>query len=152
MKPCKECGRVNPPEAAYCMTCATPLTGEKPREEGGWRDYRREEPFYNTATSSTRTDNSTASSTSKDTSSRTEDGRFEKVAPVVEDFVFDMVRAGARLYFGMRDPEAAHDPYRRGGQSPSSRDRFERLKDVIAEARVAYRNRGQQPNGDRSRR
>jgi hypothetical protein len=135
------------------MTCAAPLSAERPREDAGWREFRREEPFPNASTS--RNDNSstaTGASTDRATTEEETENRFEKVAPVIEDFVFDVVRAGARLYFGVRDPGAAQDPHRRGGQNPTVGDRFERLKDVLAEARVSYRNRGQQPYGDRTRR
>lgn len=132
MRPCRECGRVNPSEAVYCMTCAAPLSGEAPREERPWEEYRRDERSYGAGRAE-------------------RDNRFEKVAPVVEDFVFDVMRAGARFYFGVRDPEAAQDPYRRGGAKPGRGDRIERIKDIIAEARVAHRQRGRPADGDRTR-
>ncbi len=136
MKPCRECGRVNPQEAAYCMTCAAPLSQEQPRQESARTEFRQEHREYRPG----------------GTASGAQEGRFEKVAPVVEDFVFDVMRAGARLYFGVKDPEAAQDPYRRGGDRPTKLDRVERLKDIIAEARVAHRRRGQQSDSDRARR
>jgi hypothetical protein len=114
------------------MTCATPLSGEAPREERPWEQYRRDERSYGAGRAG-------------------RDNRFEKVGPVVEDFVFDVMRAGARLYFGVRDPEAAQDPSRRGGAKPGRADRIERIKDIIAEARVTHRNRGRRADGDRTR-
>lgn len=144
MRPCRECGRVNPQEAVYCMTCAAPLTEDQSRKESPWSDYRRDEQEYGPQTS--------RSYSQGDASSRQEDGRFEKVAPIVEDFVFDVMRAGARLYFGVKDPDQPPDPYRRGGRKPSKSDRLERIKDIIAEARVSHRNRWQQSDNDRTRR
>lgn len=161
MRVCNECGRVNQADAVYCMTCATPLGTEKapeqpkraePTAREGWREFRREEPFRGEEPGA---DSSQQQRTYTTEPPRQEprEGRFEQVAPVVEDFLFDVARAGARLYFGMRDPNAAAATQeRRGGKQPSMADRFERFKDVVAEARVAYRKRSDRgTNGDRPR-
>jgi hypothetical protein len=71
--------------------------------------------------------------------------------PFVEDFAFDVVRAGARLYFGMKDPRPPVTGYGQDKPEPDLRERFERLKDVIAEARVESRRRGRPgSDGDRT--
>jgi hypothetical protein len=88
---------------------------------------------------------------SANTATSEDPNRFEKVAPAIEDFVFDMVRAGAKLYFGVKTPDAA-DPYRRGREEPTMHHRLERLKDAVAEARVEFRKGSHYPNGDRNRR
>ena len=133
MTPCRECGRVNPPEASYCMTCATRLgkesgtmSGENPR----WRTFGREETTQDTTRSYS------AGSSSGD------DGRLEKLTPFLEDFVFDMVRAGARLYFAAKDPNPPQGTSDARGKDPGLGERYERLKDVIAEARMEYRRKG----------
>lgn len=131
MTPCKKCGRVNPPEATYCMTCAANLAHSAPGEETHRDDFGRQ-------------DRGPASHPSAPPGDEhDEEGRFEKFAPLVEDFVFDMVRAGATLYFGAKDPNIAPDPHREGADA---RGRFERFKDAVAEARVEYRRRGQSGN------
>lgn len=141
MTPCKECGRVNPPEATYCMTCAAPLGNASQASSGGqsrWEGFKREERGPESAP--TPPPKSEADGV---------DGRFEKVAPYVEDFVFDMVRAGAKIYFAVKDPNPPVDA--RSRQDRNFSDRFERLKDAIAEARVEYRRKGPF-NGNRSER
>lgn len=128
MTPCRECGRVNPPEATYCMTCATRLGNTQSREEPRWDDVSGGQS------------KSESYSTGPSTPEPEEEGRFEKLGPLLEDFAFDIVRAGAKLYFATRDPsvvEEARDRSARGGR----RDRFERLKDAVAEARTEYRQR-----------
>jgi len=139
MTPCKECGRVNPPEAVYCMTCASPMTPREPRRE----DRAQEQPSYDAA----RFDAQSRGNAAPDE----DQNRFEKVAPAVEDFVFDLVRAGAKLYFGVKTP-VPDDPYGRGREEPTMHYRFERLKDAVAEARVEFRKGSHNPNGDRNRR
>lgn len=136
---------MNPPEAVYCMTCATSLSGEPPREERRWEEYRSDEPAREGGRAQ-------ASYSADSGSARGEEGRFEKLGPAVEDFAFDLVRAAAKLYFNSKDPNQPFDPHRRGGREPSMGDRLERLKDVIAEARVTYRSRGEHASGDRPRR
>ncbi len=139
MTPCRECGRVNPPEAVYCMTCASPLASKETSQQARGPETRSYD--------APRTD---AQSGAHDAPEQ-DSNRFEKVAPAIEDFVFDMVRAGAKLYFGVKTP-VADDPYRRGREEPTMHHRLERLKDAVAEARVEFRKGSQYPNGDRNRR
>ncbi len=139
MTPCKECGRVNPAEAVYCMTCASPLVPREPL-----REERAQEPRSYDAPR-------TSSQSGGQAAPAEDQNRFEKVAPAVEDFVFDMVRAGAKLYFGVKTP-IPEDPYGRGRMEPTMHHRFERLKDAVAEARVEFRKGPHHPNGDRNRR
>ena len=126
MKPCANCGRVNPAEATYCMTCGAALADAPKQEQRPWdrftRGGPREEPRAEPGRSGPRAE-----------------PRVEKVVPLVEDFAWDVVRAGAKLYFGVRDPEG---PPPEAQRKRSPRDRVERLKDVIAEARVGHRRRG----------
>lgn len=139
MTPCRECGRVNPPEAVYCMTCASPLAPKETSQQTSGPETRSYD--------APRTDTQAGAHAAPGEGSN----RFEKAAPAIEDFVFDMVRAGAKLYFGVKTPESA-DPYRRGREEPTMHHRLERLKDAVAEARVEFRKGSQHPNGDRNRR
>lgn len=139
MKPCANCGRVNPAEATYCMTCGAALKDAPKQEQRPWdrftrADRAREEPRAQTTQSDARAE-------------PRQEPRTEKVVPLVEDFAWDVVRAGAKLYFGVRDPEGPPPGARR---KSSPRDRVERLKDVIAEARVGHRRRGD-PRDDTDR-
>ncbi|MDQ3855688.1 MAG: hypothetical protein M3281_04750, partial [Chloroflexota bacterium] len=120
MTPCRECGRVNPPEATYCMTCAARLPNRSASEPSHGDDSfsRREQRYEPEVARATEVEHD-------------DEGRFERVAPLVEDFVFDVIRAGAKLYFAAKDPaalEEARDQATQGGQ----RLRFERFKDALA--------------------
>ncbi len=130
MKPCKTCGRVNPAEATYCMTCGTSLKEAPSQERRSSEDFSRR-----------------ASSQSRGADPVPNEGPFEKAAPIVEDFVWDMMRAGAKMYFGFKDPSRA------GVRDAQGRrvNRFERFKDILAEARVDYRRRGGKPDNGRDR-
>ena len=132
MQPCSQCGRVNPSEATYCMTCGHTLREARFQEEPERGSYRSRPRDFQTGGS--------------------QHGRFEQVGPVLEDFAWDVVRAGVRLYFGLRRPDRAGSVYRTEHRDASVRDRLERLKDVIAEARVDYRRRGGGTNCNRSAR
>lgn len=119
MKPCSVCGRVNPPEAVYCMTCGADLGKSQERASTG---------------------NTSAHEHNRDR----EEGILERVSPVVEDFAYDLAKAGAKLYFGIRDSEGAMESIR---QNHSRRSKLERFKDVLAEARVEHRRRsGETPS------
>ncbi|MEJ7652812.1 MAG: zinc ribbon domain-containing protein [Chloroflexia bacterium] len=148
MTPCRECGRVNPPEAAYCMTCATKLGNNRAQRETRWEDLSG-----SSSTSSGSSSGSTGGADSRATTDRDDDGdgRFDKVGPLLEDFAFDVVRAGAKLYFASKDPSVVEEA-RTGHAARGGRDRFERLKDAIAEARTEYRRRAQPGNRNRDSR
>ena len=127
MKPCATCGRVNPAEATYCMTCGASLKDAPTTERRSWEGTSGKE----------------GAASQKQDPKRS---AFERVTPLVEDFAWDVVRAGTKLYFGLRDPQGADEASRR------ARDRVERFKDVVAEARVGHRRRGEpRPGGDRGR-
>ncbi len=111
MKPCEDCGRMNPPEAVFCMTCGNRLQSTNgPRSERLGTDELNE--------------------------------RLERIRPVIEDFAFDLARAGAKLYFGVKDPVTVNEAVERAKRAGTSRSWLERFKDVLAEARVEHLRRG----------
>ncbi len=64
--------------------------------------------------------------------------------------MYDVVRAGVKFYFGLKDPRGPRHA-RWTGRDPTVADWLERLKDAVAEARVEHR-RGYDSRGDRGHR
>jgi len=114
MKTCDRCGRINPPDAAYCLTCATPLASGS----SFWSRFDR--GFSSGNVSSSRP-------TWRD-----------RLPVAIEELVFDLLKAMIKFYLYMRDGRTSA---RSGSPRSNLGYRWSRFRQVVSEARTEYSRR-----------